>query len=200
MGYLDKIKDSVKEDLKEISSKRSEIEGDKEDEILEKAVEFYNNTDIQETEIFYTDEGTPVLYFFTPEKRVDKEGNTLNKFKVFDSYSGDKNYLLSGCRFMIDGNAEFLSVFATKEQWAEIAGPARKVYERQVFATGSLKKRYKLLVDSQGNVKPKDPAKFLKYYNKKYDANVEKIEDIDASEYQVYHSTNIWQVLESAER
>lgn len=151
-------------------------------ETMPKVIEFYNNH--PEDQDVYRDANGVILLIQTPKVIKDKDGNIVNKPMGFDSLYGDeKQFMLTNCKFRINGKVETLSIFASKKEWAKI----ENIYDKKAFVKASqLKLRYKKLGSDD---KPMNLGAFEKLHE------LDDIDELDVSEYIIYYSINISQVI-----
>jgi len=150
--------------------------------IMPKVVAFYNNH--PEDQDVYRDANGVILLIETPKMIKNKEGELVNPMMKFESqYDDGVSYLLSNCKFRLYGRTETIGLFGSKEDWSKIDG----IYNKKAFIKATkLNLRYKKLGSED---KPLNYASFLKKYE------LEDIDELDESEYIIYYSVNIAQVI-----
>lgn len=187
-NWKDLIKDDVKEQIEKYEYGKNTYTEDEVEEIMPKVVEFYNNH--PEDEDVFRDNNGIIILIQTPKKIIDGDGNLVNGFDEYPPYGKTKeevdkeelSYMLRNCKFRIFDRTEFISVFASAKQWQEIGG-----YDKTSFVKAfKLNRRYKKIGTED---KPMKLASFLKLYE------LDDIEDIDDSEYIMYYSVNVQQVI-----
>ena len=180
--WMKQIHQDIKKQIDKYERGKFTYTDDEINKIMPKVVEFYNNH--PEDQDVYRDADGVILLIQTPKVMKNKDGDILNKPMPFDSLYGDeKQYMLTNCKFRMNGKTETMSIFASKEEWAKI----KDIYDQKAFVKATqLKLRYKKLGSED---KPMNIAGFLKLHE------LEDIDELDASEYLIYYSINISQVI-----
>lgn len=153
------------------------------DIIMPKVVEFYNNH--PEDRDVYSDVNGVILLIQTPKMITNKKGELVNSMMKFESqYDDSINYLLSNCKFRLNGKTGTIGIFASRENWAKIEG----IYDKKAFIKASkLQLKYKKLGSED---KPLYQAQFIKKHE------LEDLDELDESEYIIFYSANITQVID----
>lgn len=161
------------------------------DALIDEALEFYNERHADK-DVFRKDGN--VIILFKTQKAITKDGEIINAPKTIKSKFGEDTKLVLG-NFKYLGKTSFFSAFVPLSlkdlfDW-------EKVY---FLKATKLKITYKLNEDSEDKkIKPKEKKAFIKYVNTAWklsgEERVNKIEDIDESEYRTFYGANPFQVI-----
>jgi len=184
MDWMNQVHKKITENLDSYERSKFTLDDDDINAIMPKVVEFYNNH--PKDQDVYRDENGVILLIQTPKAIKGKDGKLVNAPEGYDSKwnEGTKQYLIRNCKFRIYGETKPISIFASDEEWKKMG----TIYDKKAFIkASSLQQRYKKIGSDE-------KAMSLSLFLKKYE--LEDIEEIDESEYIVYYTVNISQVIE----
>lgn len=182
--WMKQVHKKVADQLEKYEKRKYTLTDDEIEKVMPKVIEFYN--DHPEDEDVYRDENGIILLIQTPKAIRDRNDKLLNSPQTWDAEDTpqeQKTYLINNCKFRHYGHTESISVWGKMEQWKQIEG----IYDQKAFIKASkLNARYKMIGSDD---KPTYLSKFL-------EANeVDSLDELDESEYIVYYSINIAQVI-----
>ena len=179
--WMKKVHNDIRDQIEKYERGKYTFSEEEINNIMPKVVEFYN--DHPEDRDVYRDPNGVILLIQTPKMITNKEGKIINTPRKFDN-DGRVSYLLSNCKFRLYGKTGTIGIFASMEDWKKIDG----IYDKKAFIKApKLQLKYKKLGSEE---KPLNLASF----NVKFE--LEDLDELDESEYIVYYSANITQVID----
>jgi len=182
-NWMSQVHKEITKQLDSYEKKKYTLTEEDIERIMPKVVEFYNDQH-DDVDVFKDANGV-ILLIQTPKAIHNKDGDLINKPEPYESTfeGGGTQYLIQNCKFQLFGKPESISIFASDEEWQKIEG----VYDKKAFIKASKITRKLKKIGSDD--KPMYESLFLKKYD------LEDLSDIDDSEYIVYYSVNISQVI-----
>lgn len=186
-NWMGEIHKDIKKQIDKYERGKNTLSDDEVNDMMPKVIEFYNNH--PEDQDVYRDVNGVILLIQTPKQIVNKKDETINKLKGYapfgdeDADKKDWNYLLQNCKFRLYGETKTIGIFSSRTLWTEIEG----IYNKKAFVkANNLSLKYKKL---GSDVKPLNLTSFLKVLE------LDDIDEIDESEYIIFYSVNITQVI-----
>ena len=179
--WMKKVRNDIQDQIEKYERGKYTFTEEEINIIMPKVVEFYNYH--PEDQDVYRDANGVILLIQTPKMITNKKGEIINTPRKFDNDSRI-SYLLSNCKFRLYGKTGTISIFASMEDWKKIEG----IYDKKAFIKASkLQLKYKKLGSE-------DKPLYLSLFTAKFE--LEDLDELDESEYIIYYSANITQVID----